>query len=539
MRKKIFLIVLVLFNDLTISGQVPEWEWARRAGGVNFDNAYGLAVDLNGNTCVTGYFSSPNIVFGTDTFFNTINATKNLFIVMYDSSGTVLWSKSKGDVSYDDEGKALIFDSIGNIYFTGSFKSPYIVFDTDTLVNNTPGNAVGFLVKLDSFGNMIWTKNIGPGSGQCLAIDQFGDIYLAASFWGTVVLSNIVITSQGNEEALIAKFGPQGNCIWAKSGSGLGLHRPLSISVDLFGNSYITGVYKSGAFSFGSSVLTCPGAFIFDFFIAKLDSVGNAIWARGFCGSLDKASTSISTDPAGNFYIAGYSDVSPLIIDTVNLGSPKIFLVKFDSSGYALWGKSGGGETNFSSNTIQVQTDKSGNIYVAGRSSSMIFGSIMPSVPGLFVIKYDSIGNLIWSKTEGGNGACNRIVMDNAENLYLTGSFGGAPFVLGNDTLNNAGGPTTDLFVGKIGANIFVSTPEQISNSIQINIYPNPTTSQLNITSSYTIDKIVIADVIGQVVYSAAPHQKNVVVQMERAGIYFVSLTCNNQTVTKKLVVQR
>ncbi len=71
-----------------------------------------------------------------------------------------------------------------------------------------------------------------------------------------------------------------------------------------------------------------------------------------------------------------------------------------------------------------------------------------------------------------------------------------------------------------------------------ISVYPNPTNGQFNITSSINIDELKISDVLGQVVYRAKPDDKNVVVQLERDGLYFVSVTMGEQHVTRKLVVQ-
>ena len=76
-------------------------------------------------------------------------------------------------------------------------------------------------------------------------------------------------------------------------------------------------------------------------------------------------------------------------------------------------------------------------------------------------------------------------------------------------------------------------------NILSITLSPNPTHSQFSITSPTIINEIKITDVLGLLIYRAKPQEKNVVVELEKEGIYFVSVVMGEQRVTKKIVVQQ
>ena len=132
--KKIFLLFTIVgflfFIINTSSAQAPDWQWAKSAGESSNDEATSVAVDLFGNTYVTGWFDSPSITFGLTTLTNV--GAYDVFVVKYNSSGNVLWAKSAGGTSYD-AASSIAVDAVGNVYVAGYFTSPTITFDNDSL----------------------------------------------------------------------------------------------------------------------------------------------------------------------------------------------------------------------------------------------------------------------------------------------------------------------------------------------------------------------------------------------------------------------
>ena len=74
-----------------------------------------------------------------------------------------------------------------------------------------------------------------------------------------------------------------------------------------------------------------------------------------------------------------------------------------------------------------------------------------------------------------------------------------------------------------------------ISKGASLDIYPNPATTSLTITSSTTIGQVIISDLLGQTVYTSQPNTENVAVNISvlPPGLYFVKV---NNTEVRKFV---
>ena len=83
-----------------------------------------------------------------------------------------------------------------------------------------------------------------------------------------------------------------------------------------------------------------------------------------------------------------------------------------------------------------------------------------------------------------------------------------------------------------------IGISDHYKKDFNCNIYPNPTISQITITSPSIIDKIEIMDVMGRVVYYGKPNEKSFKVRMEKEGIYFVRLSTEQRMITRKVVVE-
>jgi len=236
---------------------------------------------------------------------------------------------------------------------------------------------------------------------------------------------------------------------WARRASSSSLGEGSSLATDNFNNLFITGWYQN-SITFGSYVLTGASCA----YLAKYDSYGNVEWARTSSGGTIYAQ-SVATDVFGNSYVTGYFESivsfgSHTITSTG--GSYDIFLVKYDSSGNVLWAKSAGGTSYDVSSG--VATDASGNVYLTGyfASASFSIGAFTLSGAGfynIFTAKYDSAGNVSWAKRAGGAGFDEglSVATDGSGNAYITGFFTSDSLTFGAYTLINAG--AYDIFLTK------------------------------------------------------------------------------------------
>lgn len=161
-------------------------------------------------------------------------------------------------------------------------------------------------------------------------------------------------------------------------------------------------------------------------------------WATYFGGPDNDYGKAIATDTAGNIYITGITNsvsgiASAGALQTVFGGgatnSGDAFVAKFTSSGNLLWATYFGGSNN--EQGIALATDNSGNIYLAGYTSSTVgiattgaYQSIQAGSDDAFIAKFSSSGSLIWASYYGGTGMdrAYALAVDTGNNVYLAGS---------------------------------------------------------------------------------------------------------------------
>ncbi len=230
-----------------------------------------------------------------------------------------------------------------------------------------------FVVKYDSSGNVVWAKSASGTSldeGYSITVDANGNSYVTGYFYSpTITFDTATLTSSGGGDIFIVKYDASGNVVWVKSAGGTYYDYGQSIAVDANGNSYVTGIFGSSTITFGSTTLTNSGDY--DVYIVKYDASGNVVWAKSAGGTNEDKGYGIAVDAIGNSYVTGWFSSSTITFGSTTLtnsGSDDIFVVKYDSSGNVMRAKSAGGTSNDLGYGIAV--DASGNSYVTGYFSS-------------------------------------------------------------------------------------------------------------------------------------------------------------------------
>jgi Beta-propeller repeat len=253
---------------------------------------------------------------------------------------------------------------------------------------------------------------------------------------------------------------------WAKKSNGDNFDDSYATATDQNGNFYVTGVFTSSTISFGNNTLTNQG--FRDAFIVKYDSNGNVLWAKNIGGIDEQQIFGVCTDNANNVYITGDFGSPTLVIDNITLSNSivvtpstqDIFIAKLNSNGTAIWAKNAGGSRADYGNAVVA--DNNGNVYLGGQfvsPSITIGGFTLTNVEttnidhDVFLAKYDSNGNVIWTKSAGGTNyeTLNSLSLDNSGNLYSSGYFYSPTISFGSNVLvntNNYG----DIFILKYDA---------------------------------------------------------------------------------------
>src|SRR5207247_1541524 len=138
-----------------------------------------------------------------------------------------------------------------------------------------------------------------------------------------------------------------------------------------------------------------------DAWIVKLDVSGNLLWEKSLGGSGDDYAYSIQQTNDDGFIVAGSSPSNDGDVSG-NHGHTDFWIVKLDEDGNLLWQKSFGGSDYDQAKSIQQTVD--GGYVVAGYSYSTDGDvSINHGANDYWIVKLDTIGNLVWQKSLGGS----------------------------------------------------------------------------------------------------------------------------------------
>ncbi len=358
-----------------------------------------------------------------------------------------VWARAGGGSS-NEGGYSVATDNSGNVYVAGTFSSNSVVFDTTTLSTVFSLKPALFLVKYDSYGNMVWARTAqGKVSyGMALAVDLVGNIYLTGGFESaTIVFDSVTLSLDSlGSDIYLTKFDTNGNVMWAKRTGGVFNDQSYCITTDSAGDIYIGGVFGM-TFNFGNNTLISTGSSR-DLFLAKYSSTGNELWAKSAGGNYEDILNSIALDYQGNIYLAGQFQSTQFIIDTdtlINNGQWwDSFVVKCDPSGNSIWAKNPGSVDDDYAESIAIGNN--GDIFLAGnfRGASISFDSTTlvnsnTQNYDIYVAKYDNNGVLQWAKSAGGNSHDQSLAMciDANSNVYVTGFFESLSINFGNINL--------------------------------------------------------------------------------------------------------
>jgi len=538
---KTFLIIILycFFINLHIYSQTPGWTWAQRAGSEYYDFVNYINCDLYGNVYLLGQ-AGDYITFDT---VNT-NIHDGLFLSKFSSSGQFQWAVPPVNDSLSFHTSITVRNN--NLFLPGGYNlDSSVFFGGDTLF----GRGIS-IMKYDLNGNLFFIKNLGvidnyQSQGRVyikhIKFDHQNNIIIAGQMddgindeLTTLTIGSFQLSTLDNwDDIFIAKYDSLYNPVWAKKVGGIKNDEINDITLDSYGNIYLTGYFMSPVISFDSITLNKIGTY--DPYIVKYDSNGNVLWALNFGGIGPDFSDHVVCDNDGNIYLSGdfendtlhFSSFS-LIDSSGNSGAGSSFLVKLDSSGNSLWGKS------YSHNTIILEdmvVDSNNNILITGLYNGTTFISC-----------YNSSGDSLWT-VHALCGGSKKIASDVSRNIVIAGTFGDS-CVFGADTIVNVlpGGMWEDIFIAKLSNSGSGVNFEDDNNSISI--FPNPSSEFLSIIfkkniSDQTKLNIVITDISGRIIQCTTIRNKDLLnISSLPSGIYIIKVINNNDVAMGKFIKQ-
>lgn len=466
--KRIYLLVDIMVLTVSISfGQTFEW---LRTAEINYEYnpdmiQYSTDSDSDGNV----YF------FGLEHFELFYNeAMGSQFVKKYNAGGDLLWSKS---VSGEALAGGIYDDNAGGIYLYGELHSDLDFWGQLTLYVNGIGTN-GFLVRIDSDGNVNWGLNLEDlplESGFISDMVAGGEdlLYITYSTW---LNSNIVVlNTDGNYINAIV----QGNVAMV---SGL--------DVDDDGNIYAAGSCAGWNATFGG--VSYPAPFSYSSYVVKYNPGYEPVWVK-FIEDVTCSVLKVKYDHNDGIYLSSQLFAGTLL-DTIQLqGATWVFdfyLTRLNTDGEFQWalecpqvltGDATVGDLQY------LDTDPEGNALLAGFTRGTIdWGNGIVSTTADFyyniiIWNVNPQGSINWIKTATGEGFddAHSISSDAQGNVYLAGIAGGTAVF---DTITFVTEDFVYPFLTKLNTQAMTGITDE-NNPTVTGIFPNPADDRISVRS--------------------------------------------------------
>ena len=240
-------------------------------------------------------------------------------------------------------------------------------FILGSIFNGSP--AICF-IKTDVDGNFIWAKAIDRG-----LLDDAGVSGQQTTDGGYIIVG--YITGGWDYDVYLIKTNLNGDTLWTKTLGGTYEDKGYSVQQTIDEGYIIVGETKS--FGAGNN----------DVYLIKTDSSGNSLWAKTFGGTGFDFGEFVRQTSDGGFIITGYTFLGTGIYD--------VYLIKTDANGDSLWTKTFGGNDVDIGYSVQQTFD--GGYIIVGSTKSFGAGN-----NDVYLIKTNSSGDTLWTKTFGGTG---------------------------------------------------------------------------------------------------------------------------------------
>ena len=433
MRTIYLFFIIPLFCALIVprtAAQVPSIQWQKSFGGSMTENlGYSSCIQTSdGGYIVAGSSDSNDGDVG-------INLGRtDIWILKLDPLGNLQWKKLIGSTEFE------ILYCIRQTLDGG-----YIIAASHRNINLLPGNGNHgmmdfYIIKLNSNGDIQLNNQNQP-----YAVKLGGtDVDLAYSIEQTNDGGYIVVGSSrssdgdvtfnhGSDDYWIVKLNQSLGVQWQRSYGGSLEDVARSVKQTNDGGYIVAGYSRS----FNGDVIGNHGSY--DYWILKLDNIGNIIWQNSLGGSDQDYAYSIETTSDNGYIIAGQSNSNNGNVTGNHQQSFDYWVVKLNSVGTLQWQKSLGGRRDDGAFSIK-QTCDNGYI-VAGYSNSVDFDITNHHgtniYPDAWIVKLNAVGAIEWEGSFGGTNS--DVAVSIQETLDQGLIVGGSSFSSDGDVTQNHG----------------------------------------------------------------------------------------------------
>ena len=329
----------------------PGIEFLTYLGGLNYDGAWSVDVDTDGNIVVAGVTYSANFPTTPGSYRSdiTLIQTPDAFVVKLDPTGSSLvWSTFFGGAG-EDQGEGVRVASDGTVFLAGSTSSGGIVAPAGAMNATYLGGASdGFVARLSADGarllNFTFLGGIGAEGAWSMCLGPSGDVFVT----GVTTSSDLYVSPgaycatcvPGVDQAVFAMriSGDLGSLVYGTYLDGEAWDQPRALRVDGSGVAYVAGATNSSHFptttdAFDRSFDDANDAL--DGFLLALSADGRSLVGSTYLGGeWEDESYGLLLLSNGSVLVTGTTEsdglATPGALYPDTLGVPDAFLAMFD-----------------------------------------------------------------------------------------------------------------------------------------------------------------------------------------------------------------
>ncbi len=533
MIKKYFPFFFLIYSSVAYS-QSPVFNWGKSIGGsIDEEMRDIVIIDTSLAPCTICPLRLVGTTASDDGNLSSCGSIANDYdamVIKTNSDGTGYSCEAYGGTAYDEFNTGVFHKSGSNMYqyiYLGQTSS------NDGDVSGNHGMSDAWLVRVQ-FNTIVHQKCIGGNNKDAgfdfIEMPDKGFIICGAS--ASDIIDSDTMDYHGFDDGWITRVDSMGNIIWSKLFGGNLSDYLVSIDKTEDGDFVCAGYSNSNDSAFSNN----HGGL--DFWVVKFDSLGNLLWQKIYGGSGNEEAHTIVASENNSMMIMGYNSSSDGDITGHHGQSfnQDLWIVKLDSSGNLIWERSYG-STDFQVGYAMCKTND-GNFVVTGGGNGNdgdLLG--VPGFSSTWIFKIDTSGTILWSGRFGSNGSEGKqysVKTYDSKTFYfithpLTSGGNVTTFYGGFDDvwLGSITDTSQALEVNQITQYHWGSVfPNPVQDKLNLTLYdPKPTLIQL-------------CDALGNILHTFKTDGKYLTIDLGEypAGFYLLKILQNNKVYIQRII---
>ncbi len=524
MKTKITLLFLI---SLYSFAQDPAIQWQHTIGGSDSDLLNSMEPTSDGGFILGGHSSSN--ISGDKT--ENSNGALDIWIVKLGVGGNVEWQNTIGGSGNDYVNVVKQTSDGGYIVLAGSDSNI-----SGDKTENSRGGLDYWILKLNANGNIVWQRTYGGSNPD---FDTFGQEttdggYIVGGYSDSGASGDKTEASNGQRDYWVLKLDSNGGIVW-QNGIGGSLIDRVQATFQTADGGYIIGGFSTSGISGDKTAISQGGS---DYWLVKLNSNGTIAWQKTIGGSSSDPIRDVIPTSDGGYLLGGYSQSNISGDKTENSnGDYDYWIVKLDSVGNISWQNTiGGVGTEFLRDIKQLGD---GTYLIAGYSNSNISGDKTEVSNGgydYWLVKLNGAGDVISQNSIGGNiDESGPYVLPTGDGGYVLGCSSDSN--ISGDKSENSDG-LEDYWIFKVSADILDASNFSLTHSVSY--YPNPSNGRYTVDLGETCKKITVSvtNMQGQVVSKSAFENLQLLsMNLEtEVGVFLVTVTADKKRSSFKII---